>query len=131
MATQNEQLQAMRRLAENWDGYGAAPVQSSLVDLAQEFVALIKAMLKNSSIDPDMLHVSPTRVGGVLIEWEDRSMQHEVEINPDQSISFLHLNQATGQIETRKFFPDGQAVVQRLRNLLADDTVYKIGRAHV
>src|SRR5260370_32620624 len=96
MVAINEQLEAMRRLGENWDGYGAAAPQAKLVDLAHEFTALIEAMLRKSATDPGVvLHVSPTRVGGVLIEWEDLAMQHEVELNPDCSIGFLHLNKAT------------------------------------
>jgi hypothetical protein len=124
MATPIEQLEAMRRLGENWDGYGAAAPQANVIDLAQEFTGLIDAMLRRSAADPGVLHVNPTRVGGILIDWEDRSMQHEVELNPDCSIGFLHLNKATGDIQTRKFCPGAQAVVdpgllQELRQLLA------------
>ena len=121
MATPNEQVQAMRRLGENWDGYGAAAPQASVIDLAQEFAALIEALLSKSTADPCTLHVSPTRVGGILIEWEDRSMQHEVELNPDRSIGFLHLNKATGHIETRKFTTASlhPGLLQELRQLLA------------
>lgn len=111
MATPHEQLQLMRSLAENWDGYGAAAIQSDVVDLADEFVGLIEAMLKNHAPLSRELHVSPTRVGGVLIEWESSSLEHEVEIDPDLSISFLHHDKLTGQIESRKFSP-AQSVVQ-------------------
>src|SRR5260370_40425732 len=96
MGERIEQLRAMRSLREMWDGYGAAAPHATLVDFAQEFASLIEAMLRTSSFNPCVLHVSPTRVGGILIEWEDASAQHEVEITPDQSIGFLHLNKATG-----------------------------------
>src|SRR5438270_4580908 len=102
MATPIEQLEAMRRLGENWDGYGAAAPQANLIDLAQEFTGLIEAMLRKSTTGPVLLHVSPTRVGGILIDWEDRSREHEVELNPDRSIGFLHRDKATGHIECRK-----------------------------
>jgi hypothetical protein len=72
MATPIEQLEAMRHLGENWDGYGAAAPQANLIDLAREFTGLIEAMLKKSAAEPGALHVSPTRVGGILIDWEDR-----------------------------------------------------------
>jgi hypothetical protein len=123
MATLNEQLDSMRRLAENWDGYGAASPQANVIDLAQEFVGLLEAVLQKSSSGPTILHVSPTRIGGVLIDWEDNSRQHEIEINPDRSIGFLHVNKATGQIESRQFSPAGSVVhpglLQELRQLLA------------
>jgi hypothetical protein len=121
MATPIEQLESMRRLPENWDGYGAAVPAASAVDLAREFVALVEAALMISASNEWSVQVSPTRIGGVLIEWEDRAKQHEVEIGPDQSIGFLHLHKTTGQIETRKFSagPLQPGLVQELRNLLA------------
>jgi hypothetical protein len=114
MATPNEQLQAMRSLTENWDGYGAAAPQATIIDFAQEFASLIEAMLRTPSFNPCELHVSPTRVGGILIEWEDSSAQHEVEITPDRSIGFLHLIKATGHIETRKVSPGRFSLVPKL-----------------
>jgi hypothetical protein len=109
MATASEQLQAMGALGENWDGYGAVAPQADAIDLAQAIVGLMEAVLRN--LAPSNLHVSPTRVGGVLIEWKEGSLEHEVEINPDRSIGFLHHNKSSGHIETRKFSP-ASAVVQ-------------------
>ncbi len=97
MATPIEQLQTMRSLAENWDRYGAAAPSATVIDLAQEFVSLVETMLKKTTPNSCVLHVSPSRNGGVLIEWEDRAKQHEVEISPDRSIGFLHLDKTTGQ----------------------------------
>jgi hypothetical protein len=121
MANASEQLQAMRSLGENWDGYGAAAPQADVLDLAQAFVGLMEAVLRKAT--PAALHVSPTRVGGVLIEWAEDPLEHEVEINPDRSISFLHHNKSSGHMETRKFSP-APAVVQpgflhELRQLVA------------
>ena len=125
MATAFEQLEAMRRLEENWDGYGAAAPRPDVIDLAQAFVGLLEAaMRKGLSPNGELLHVSPTRIGGVLLEWENGLMGHEVEFNPDGSISFLHLNKNTKHIETRKFTPGAPAVVSpglltELQHLLA------------
>ena len=106
-----EQLEAMRRLGENWDGYGAAAPQEKIIDLAREFVGLLDALLARCSAAPAELRVSPTRVGGVLIDWEDGSIEHEVELGPDASIGFLHHNKVTGAIATRKFSASDRAVV--------------------
>src|SRR6266446_8654428 len=124
MHTPHEQLEAMRGLAENWDGYGAAPPQAAVIDLAQEFASFLQAALRKANSDAATLHVSPTRVGGVLIEWEDSARQHELEIHPEDGISFLHLVKATGQITTRRFSPGGGGVVDpglldELRQVLA------------
>src|SRR4051812_23127857 len=104
MATLTEQLQAMRQLEKNWDGYGGAAPGAEVLDLAQAFTGLLES-LRPPRAGWGELHVSPTRMGGVLIEWEDALWQHEVEVNPDGSMSFLHLNKRTSQIETRKFSP--------------------------
>src|SRR5262245_55263332 len=114
----------MRGLGDNWDGYGAAAPQADVLDLARELVGLLETWLLKSPATAQLLHVSPTRVGGVLVEWQDGCWQHEGEINPDRSIGFLHLNQSTGHLETRKFVPSLPSVVdpsflQELRQLLA------------
>lgn len=111
MATVDAQLQAMCQLEENWDGYGAAVPPAHVIELAREFVKLIETVLEKRLPAVDALHVSPTRTGGVLVEWEDTDSQHEVEINPDQSFAFLHYNKTTGHTETRKLTPGAQAVV--------------------
>jgi hypothetical protein len=105
MATAKEQLQSLRNVPENWDGYGAAAPFPYVVDLADEFVAFIDALLRKSASGPCSLQASPTRIGGVLVEWEDQTMEHEVEINPDGSMGFLHTNKKTGQITARKISP--------------------------
>ena len=120
MATLNEQFESMRTLAENWDGYGAASPSSAAIELAQGFVGLLET-LNTITSNLGTPNVSPTRNGGVLIEWEDATRQHEVEINSDASISFLHLDKATGCIETHKFSsgPLHPGLLHELRRLLA------------
>jgi hypothetical protein len=99
MATPDAQLQAMCQLGENWDGYGAAAPQAHVIELAREFVSLIAIVLRTRAAAPEAPHVSPTRTGGILIEWEAAELQHEVEISPDQSFAFLHFNKATGHTD--------------------------------
>jgi hypothetical protein len=111
MATLIEQLDAMRHLPENWDGYGADVINPGAIELAKEFVSLMEVVRLRIG-NGDDLFVSPTRVGGVLIDWEGATHQHEIEIDPDGTISFLHLNKATQQAETRKFTPGQRGTVQ-------------------
>ena len=112
MATPIEQLEAMRTLGENWDGYGGAAPDAKAIDLARAFVELIEGFRRGLEPNGNMLHVSPTRTGGVLVEWEERLREHEVEISPDGSISFLHVTKDTGEMKCRRFSPDTTAVVQ-------------------
>ena len=125
MATTIEQLEAMRRLGENWDGYGGAAPRSEVIDLAKAFVRLVEAAVSRGPSSREAAqYVSPTRIGGVLIEWEDERHEHEVELSPDGSIGFLHLDKATRKIETREFAPGAPAVftpdlLAELQHLLA------------
>ncbi len=125
MATAIEQLEAMRRLGENWDGYGGASPRPEAIVLAQAFVGFIEAAMRGGRSPREAtLHASPTRIGGVLIEWDDGLVEHEADFAPDGSIGFLHLNKQTKQIETRKFSPGAPAVVSpgllaELQHLLA------------
>jgi hypothetical protein len=121
MATAEAQFEALRGLHENWDGYGAAVPGAEIISLAQAIARLIEIGLRRPLSDSPVLHVSPTRIGGVLIEWENQTMEHEIEINPDASFGFLHRNKATGQIDTRKIspFPLQLDFLQELQQLLA------------
>ena len=96
-----DQWEAIRRVGENWDGYGPAAPEGRIIDLAREFTGLLEAVLTKSCTVPAELHVSPTCVGGILIDWEDDRIEHEVELNPDYSISFLHRDKNTGDLQTR------------------------------
>ena len=122
MAQAIEQLEAMRSVKENWDGYQAAAPCPIAIDLARDFVRLIEAVLRGDRALT--LHVGPTPPGGILIDWEDDDTEHEIEIDPDGSIEFLHMNKRTKEIRTRKFSPGQRMVVhpgilQELQHLLA------------
>ena len=105
MATLTEQLDAMLGLPENWDGYGAATIQPRPVEFAKEFVCLLLA-LRPVGRREDGVYVSPARDGGVLVEWQDATAEHELEVNPDGSMGFLHVDKATGAMTTRQFRPE-------------------------
>lgn len=121
MAAVGEQLSAIKLLSENWDGYGAAAPQSDVLDLASAIGGLLDAALRRSTDGARPLQASPTRLGGILIEWEDGLSEHEIEINPDGSLSFLHRNKTTGQIATRKTspFPIQIDFLRELQQLIA------------
>jgi hypothetical protein len=90
MATALEQLEAMRQLPENWDGYGGAASRPELIDAALHF-------LRGHAAASPPPFVTPTRVGGVLLEWEQGPHQLEVEIDSPEGGSFVYLNHETGE----------------------------------
>jgi hypothetical protein len=121
MATPLEQLDAMRTLRADWDGYNADPPSPEVIELAKEFVGLLTAF---RGADPlREIHVSPGRAGGVLIEWVVARSEHELEIEPDGTWGFLHADRATGKMTERKFIPTRQVVhlgvLKEIRDLVA------------
>ncbi len=104
MATLLEQLDAMRNLPSNWDGYGADALDHSTVALAKLLVEYFSLLEQAKGVDRH-IRVHPTRVGGVLIEWEDEHYEHELEVYPDGHLELLHENKATGVMEEEKFLP--------------------------
>lgn len=102
MATPLQQLDLMLNLTENWDGYGGAPPTPEVIELAKEFVGLLAAF-RGRKDRFEGIFVTPGRAGGVLVEWDEPGFEHEVEINPDGSLGFLHTDLATGQMTERKF----------------------------
>lgn len=109
MATPLEQLDLMRGLQENWDGYNGAPPVHEVIDLGKEFVALIAALRKYEDRF-EGIFVTPGRNGGILIEWDDLRHEHSVEINSDGSIGFLHIDKATQRMTEEVFQPGKFAV---------------------
>jgi hypothetical protein len=92
MATVAEQLEAMRDLPENWDGYGAAPPGSGPIDAAIGFLRHCGARM-----DLPQPYVAPTRSGGVLLEWEQGPHQVEIQFDDGERGSFVYVNRETGE----------------------------------
>lgn len=103
MATPIEQLDAMKGLPENWDGYGAAVPIPEAIELAKDFVGRLMTNEKRSCCRG--IFVAPGRDGGVQIEWTDATYDHELEINPDGSVGLLHVDRATGTMDEERFEP--------------------------
>jgi hypothetical protein len=95
MATPLEQLEAMRKMPENWDGYGGAAPREDVIDAAIRFLSQI---LGTGGVPEPF--VSPTRIGGVLIEWELGAHELEVEFSSLDRASFLYMNTETGKTVT-------------------------------
>lgn len=112
MATPLEQLEAMRSLKANWDGYNADPPLPGPIDLGKAFVQLLDAVRRDVEVSPE-LYVTPTRVGGVMIVWEDREFEYELEIEPDGSFGLLSQSKSTKQIEVTPLFPGPGPIIIR------------------
>ena len=74
MAKPLELLEAMRKVSDNWDGYGGAAPRPELIDAA---IAFFRGLRGAHGLSPP--YVTPTRTGGVLFAWEQGPHQLEVE----------------------------------------------------
>jgi len=95
MATVLEQLEAMRAVPHNWDGYGADAPRPELIAAAIEFWRGLQA--RPHLREP---FVTPTRIGGVLFEWEHGPHQLEVELEAPAKAVFIYLNRETDESAT-------------------------------
>jgi hypothetical protein len=86
-----EQLEAMRNVSDNWDGYGGAAPRPELIDAA---IAFFRGLPGMHGLSP---HVTPTRTGGVLFAWEQGPHQLEVEVISTVRGEYLYLNRETGE----------------------------------
>lgn len=100
MATVIEQLEAMRHVPDNWDGYGGAAPRQEVVDSAIVFLR----HLAGPGPLPEPF-VTPTRRGGVLLAWEQGPHQLEVEFEDTRQGSFVYLNRDTGETATGTVVP--------------------------
>lgn len=73
-----ERIKDFRELKQNWDGYGAEPLEPSVIQAALHFVDLIRC-------SPN-IEVFPTALGTIQFEWENGIYYVETEVYPDGSI---------------------------------------------
>jgi hypothetical protein len=77
---------------DDWDSYGAAAPRREAVDAARDLLSAIVRGLE--LVEP---HASPTRDGGVLLEW--RRHEHELDLSVESSadVTFAYENLRTAE----------------------------------
>ena len=76
-------LEALRHLRPNWDGYGAPIVDPQVIDAAKRF---IERLPENLAYRP---HVVPTSTGSLQLEWQEGSKSLELEFESPRTIRYL------------------------------------------
>ena len=77
-----ERLCGFLYLEPGWDSYGALTIEKSTIMRA---VRVLSILMKDNTPIPQIV---PTSKGGVNFEWESENISLEVEIIPDNSISY-------------------------------------------
>jgi hypothetical protein len=68
--------------------------------MAKGFVSLVESIRRDADAF-SVLYTTPTRVGGVMLVWEDREFEYELEIEPDDLVELLQQSKSTKQIEIK------------------------------
>ena len=76
-------IERLRRLDPNWDGYGAPAIDPAIIDVARSFVASLPATCR---IPP---RVVPMSSGALQLEWHDGPRSLELEFESPDSIRYL------------------------------------------
>jgi len=103
-------IQALARLQENWDSYGALRIHASAVEGTLRLVAIADSY----GLPPP--HIVPVADGGLQLEWVDDDRSAEVEVRPDGSVEFLL--QLGGQASFEGLLDradDARAILENLR----------------
>ncbi|MCH8844243.1 MAG: hypothetical protein IID61_14885 [SAR324 cluster bacterium] len=75
-------LASFLSLEEDWDSYGALPIDIEMINRA---LSILSNITKESTPLPDIF---PTSGGGICFEWNSKQAALEVEIDPNSPISY-------------------------------------------
>ena len=89
-------IDALKELEENWDGYGAVPILSASINNAKKIVL-------NNSITADNLEdIMPNPNGTVTITWSKGNNQVCLEVGTEKMSFFAEINGKTSYSKTEK-----------------------------
>jgi len=95
------QLDRLLELPPNWDSYNADPIEREIVASAK---GLLDALV--DVLDLPCPLISPTRNGGVLLEWSVASKEFEIQLVSRDAASFVFADEDTGQEYEGAIFRD-------------------------
>jgi hypothetical protein len=86
-----ESVQALRRLPENWDSYGARPLATKSIE------NLMYLLWQGIQLDVTAPSVVPTVRGGIQLEWHQQGIDLEIEIPPSGRLLVSYEDIETGR----------------------------------
>lgn len=110
----SQDLDALVKLREGWDSYGASAPDRTALEVAWRIVS----EMPDAGPTPQ---VFPTRRGGVQLEWHRPRTKLEWEIDPDGATGvFVFDNHETGQTLDGEYPAQGAELAAALAQVLAD-----------
>lgn len=100
----------LRTLPQNWNSYGASPIDPKVV---QEAMNLMNGILSPTSPAP---RVVPLSSGGLQLEWHRQGIDLEVVFDREEQPFFYYRNRVSGD-EAEHALPQESA---QLRSIIGD-----------
>jgi hypothetical protein len=85
-----DELARLKHLADDWDGYGAAPIDKSVIELANRFIFLYESKILRTPA------VVPMTRGRLQFEWHRDSRSLEIEFEDPRSVHYLKWDSGRG-----------------------------------
>lgn len=116
LAPSFDRLAKLSRLELDWDSYGAAPPDPNAIAMTGELLSAVRASLPGlpgERVRPWM--IAPLAGGGVQAEWRGPGGVLEVEVSPDGTLGYLHVE---GDGEQRRFTEADHVSLSRILTLV-------------
>ena len=98
------ELMEIRRYEDDWDGYGAAAPSPRTVDLAIEFIRVLRA--RDHADPPVRVALSPN--GAIIIEWQRNGAYREAKLDGSSTVQWMHAPQSGRPEFTTEYWPQEQ-----------------------
>ena len=85
-----DRIDRLRELKQNWDSYGANPVDSGSIEVAKHLVSMFAEV---TGIDCPRVAASPVGYVSLSWEWRDHSRELDLEILPDGKLRYSYLDE--------------------------------------
>lgn len=83
-------IDRLRELKQNWDSYGANPVDLNSIAVAKE---LVRSFDRITGIDCPRVAASPAGHVALSWEWQEHSRELDLEILPDGALRYSYLDE--------------------------------------
>jgi len=80
-------------LREDWDSYGALPIDDKSLIAARRLLSRISRELPEDAADASPFALAPLADGGIQIEWRGDQTALEIEVDPLGRLSSLFVEQ--------------------------------------
>ncbi len=88
-----QRLAELAALREDWDSYGALPIDDKSLIAARRLLSRISRELPEDAADASPFALAPLADGGIQIEWRGDQTALEIEVDPLGRLSSLFVEQ--------------------------------------